>query len=176
VLVCKQHRTGIINLDRHLQEQHRTPIALQQQVVDYFLQFSTVDPSTIELPEQPALPVEELGAPLDGMKCKACSFITINKGNMKTHCKKSHKLSWSREESTLYDSVKVQTFFSRGGLQKYFIVDLEEDENGGKLDLDQVVQQQLNEYQKVQQQIEDDMHVMEEAAKTDKTSWFKRTG
>jgi hypothetical protein len=37
-------------------------------------------------------------------------------------------------------------FFSRGGLQKYFIVDLEEDENGGKLDLDQVIQQQLNEY------------------------------
>jgi hypothetical protein len=25
VLVCKQHRTGIINLDRHLREQHRTP-------------------------------------------------------------------------------------------------------------------------------------------------------
>jgi hypothetical protein len=92
VLVCKQHRTGIINLDRHLREQHRTPIALQQQVVDYFLQFSTVDLSTIKLPEQPALPVEELRAPLDGIKCKACSFITINKGNMKTHCKKSHKL------------------------------------------------------------------------------------
>jgi hypothetical protein len=93
VLVCKQHCTGIINLDRHLQEQHRTPIALRQQVVDYFSQFSTVDPSTIELPEQPALPVEELRAPLDSIKCKACSFITINKGNMKTHCKKSHKLS-----------------------------------------------------------------------------------
>jgi hypothetical protein len=82
------------------------------------------------------LPVEELRALLDGMKCKACSFITINKGNIKTHCKKLHKLLWSREESTLYNSVKVQTFFSRGGLQKYFIVDLEEDENGGKLDLD----------------------------------------
>jgi hypothetical protein len=93
VLVCKQHCTGIINLDRHLQEQHRTPIALQQQVVDYFLQFSTVNLSTIKLLEQPALPVKELGALLDSMKCKACSFITINKGNIKMHCKKSHKLS-----------------------------------------------------------------------------------
>jgi hypothetical protein len=26
------------------------------------------------------------------MKCKACSFITINRGNIKTHCKKLHRL------------------------------------------------------------------------------------
>jgi len=52
-------------------------------------------------------------------------------------------------------------------LQKYFIVDLVEGENGEKLDLNQVVQQQLSDYQKVRKEIEDDMHVMEEAAKTD---------
>jgi hypothetical protein len=82
VLVCKQHCTGIINLDRHLREQHGTPITLRRQVVHYFSQFSTVDSSAIELPEQPALPIQELGAPLDGMKCKSCSFITVNRGNM----------------------------------------------------------------------------------------------
>jgi hypothetical protein len=92
MLVYKQHCTGIINLDRHLQEQHRTPIALQQQVADYFLQFSAVDLSTIKLLEQLALLVQELRALLDSIKCKACSFITINKGNIKMHCKKLHKL------------------------------------------------------------------------------------
>jgi hypothetical protein len=92
VLVYRQHCIGIINLDRHLQEQHRTPIALQQQVVDYLLQFSAVDPSTIKLPEQPASLVQELRALLDSMKCKVCSFITINRRNIKTHCKKSHRL------------------------------------------------------------------------------------
>jgi len=76
----------------------------------------------------------------------------------------------------LFQSVKVQTFFSSGGLQKYFIVDLVEGENREKLDLNQVVQQQLSDYQKVRKEIEDDMHVMEEAAKTDQTGWFKRTG
>jgi hypothetical protein len=80
-------------MHRYLCKQHETPIALRRQVADHFSQFSAVDPSTIELPEQPALPVQELGAPLDGMKCKACSFITINRGNIKTHCKKSHELS-----------------------------------------------------------------------------------
>jgi hypothetical protein len=92
VLVYRQHCTGIINLDRHLQEQHRTPIALQQQVVDYLLQFSAVNLSTIKLLEQLALLVQELRALLDSIKCKACSFITINRGNIKTHCKKSHRL------------------------------------------------------------------------------------
>jgi superfamily II DNA helicase RecQ len=176
VLVCKQHRTGIINLDRHLREQHGTPIALRRQVVDYFSQFSTVDPSAIKLPEQPASLVQELGAPLDGMKCKACSFITVSIGNMKTHCKKSHELSWTGEKSALYDSVKVQSFFSSGGLQKYFIVGLDAAENGEKLDQDQVAQQQLGAWRKVRKQLEEDSYIMEEAAKTDKTGWFKRTG
>jgi hypothetical protein len=36
-----------------------------------------------------------------------------------------------------------------------------------RLDQNQVVEQQLNDYQKARQQIEDHMQVVEEAAKTD---------
>lgn len=61
-------------------------------------------------------------------------------------------------------------------MQKYFIVDLGDVENERNLDHNQVVQQQLSDYQKVRKAIEDDMQVMEKAVKTDKTSWFKRTG
>jgi hypothetical protein len=136
VLVCKQHRTRVINLDRHLREQHRTPIAVRRQVVDYFTRFTTVNPKEIEPPEQPACPIQELGTPLDGLKCRRCSFITIDKGNMKTHCRKLHELSWTGNKSVLYESVKVQTFFRGGGLQKYFIVDLGIGENGEKFDQD----------------------------------------
>lgn len=88
VLVCKQHCTGVVDLDRHLREQHGTPITQRQQIVNYFLQCCTVAPSAIELPEQPAAVIQELGAPLDGLKCRVCSFITVNPGNMKKHCKK----------------------------------------------------------------------------------------
>jgi hypothetical protein len=66
--------------------------------------------------------------------------------------------------------VKVQTFFSSGGLQKYFIVDCSHGTNKEKLDHDLLVQQQLSEYQKVRQQIEEDIQVIEEAVKTNKTS------
>ncbi|CAO2655088.1 Nn.00g101520.m01.CDS01, partial [Neocucurbitaria sp. VM-36] len=138
--------------------------------------FSTVEPSEIELPEQPAAPIQELGVPLNGLKCRACSFITVNTGNMKTHCRKLHELSWTGDKSILYEDVKVQSFFRAGGLQKYFIVDLVDAENGENLDLDHVVQQQLAQWKETKQQLKAEMEVMDDAAKTDKTGWFKRTG
>lgn len=88
---------------------------------------------------------------------------------MRMHCKKDHQQSWIGDKSALYESIEVQTFFSGGGLQKYFVVDLGVGQNAKKSDLEQVVQQQLSDFQKVRKQIEDDMQVMEEAAKTDKT-------
>jgi hypothetical protein len=66
-------------------------------------------------------------------------------------------------------------FFSGDRLPKHFLVDLGIGEDGkdGKSDLDQVVQQQARDYQKVRQQIEDYMQVIEEAEKTDKrTGWL----
>jgi hypothetical protein len=176
VLVCKQHCTGVINLDKHLREQHATPAKLRKEIVERFKHVSRTDSHRIELPEQPAWPIEELGSPLDGFKCTTCSFITLHIDSMRKHWKNSHETSWAGDKSALYGSVKVQTFFSSGGLQKYFIVDLGVGENGENFNPNQVVQQQLNNYQKVRQQLEEEMQVIEEAAKTKKTGWFKRTG
>jgi hypothetical protein len=58
-------------------------------------------------------------------------------------------------------------------LQKYFVVHLGIEENEERLDQNQVIEQQLKDYQEVQKEIEEDMQVMEEAVKT---GWFKRTG
>ncbi|OSS43486.1 hypothetical protein B5807_11973 [Epicoccum nigrum] len=67
----------------------------------------------------------------------------------------------------------LQSFFRSGGLQKYFIVDLADaqiDENVGG------VSGVLAEYELTQQEVEEELQTLEEAAKTDKTGWFKRTG
>lgn len=167
VLVCRYHCTGVVNLNKHLSEQHATCAAVRKEIVQRFAQYERVDPKAVELPEQPASPLAELGAPLDGLCCKTCQFLTVNTSVLRIHLKKKHKQVWKSQKHELFQSVKVQTFFSSGGLQKYFIVDLVEGENREKLDLNQVVQQQLSDYQKVRKEIEDDMHVMEEAAKTD---------
>ena len=176
VLVCRQHRSGVVNLNRHLLEQHATPAQVRKAVIQRFAQYKRVDPKNVKLPEQPAQLIEELGTPLDRLCCKICSFLTININAMRMHLKRDHEQAWKGEKSDLFTSVKVQTFFRNGGLQRYFIVDLGEGENGEKVDQNQVVQQQLSGWQNVRQQLEEDMQVMAEAAKTDKTGWFKRTG
>jgi hypothetical protein len=88
--MCGQHCTGVVNLNRHLRELHRTPVAQRRQVLEYFAQFSIVDPSTVELPEEPAALIPELGAPLSGMQCKTCSFKTIDVNVIRKHCRKIH--------------------------------------------------------------------------------------
>jgi hypothetical protein len=58
----------------------------------------------VVLPSLLGLPIDELGAPLDGLQCKEadCSFITINIDAMRMHCKKAHKLAWRGNSKALY--------------------------------------------------------------------------
>jgi hypothetical protein len=85
VLVCKEHHTAVVNLNTHLLQQHNVPVATRKQIVKHFSQFTTLDPSEVELPVEPAQPIEELGQPLDGLQCKTCRFITINKDTVRMH-------------------------------------------------------------------------------------------
>ncbi|KAF1922226.1 uncharacterized protein M421DRAFT_427146 [Didymella exigua CBS 183.55] len=62
VIVCKQHYTAVVSLDAHLRKYHAASAALRRQILD-----------AIELPEEPAQPIEELGKPLDGAQCETCS-------------------------------------------------------------------------------------------------------
>jgi len=80
------------------------------------------------------------------------------------------------EKSSLYDTVKVQSFFHTGGLQKYFIVDLADVGNPENAWEEERVQARLAEYKLKQQEEEKELQTLEGAAKTDKTGWFKRTG
>jgi hypothetical protein len=63
VLVCKQHRTAVINLDKHLSQHHSVPASSRRQIVDCFSRLKQLDPAEIKLPEEPAQPIEELGRP-----------------------------------------------------------------------------------------------------------------
>lgn len=115
VLVCKQHRTAIINLGKHLSQHHNVPASTRRQVVDCFSRLKPLDPAKIKLPEEPAQPIEELGRPLTGLQCKKCGFVTINKDQIRMHCKKNHQLAWKGDKTQLYNTIKVQSFFRTGG-------------------------------------------------------------
>jgi hypothetical protein len=150
-------------------EQHGTPATLRKEIVRRFAYHKMTDPRAVKLPEQPANPIEELGTPLVGLCCKTRSFLTVNLNVMRIHSKKPNQQAWKGKVSELFRSVKVQTFFSSGGLQKYFIVRSGVAENGQDSDPNHVVEQQLSTWRGVRKQLEEDMDVMADAAKTDKT-------
>ena len=91
VLVCKEHRTAIINVDKHLLQHHALPAAVRRPLVKHYSQYEIVDPKSVKLPEQPADPINALGPPLDGLQCKTCSYITTNSDKIRIHCKKKHE-------------------------------------------------------------------------------------
>lgn len=73
ILVCKEHCTAVVNLDVHLRDQHATPAAVRKQVIQQLSHFPTTAPGAVELPEQPAWPIEELGTPRDGFNVRRAS-------------------------------------------------------------------------------------------------------
>ncbi|KAH6619076.1 hypothetical protein C7974DRAFT_342236, partial [Boeremia exigua] len=53
--------------DRFLEMRKNVPAATRKQVVERFNQFALVDAADVELPDEPARPIEELRKPLDGL-------------------------------------------------------------------------------------------------------------
>jgi hypothetical protein len=66
VIVRKQHYTAVLSLDAHLCKYHAASAMLRRQILGRFGLFGSVAPSAIELPDELAQPIEELGEPLDG--------------------------------------------------------------------------------------------------------------
>ena len=73
------------------------------------------------------------------------------------HCKKNYQQAWTCNKSLLYDNVKVQSFFRTGGLQKYFVVATDVAANQDSTVVEEIVAEQLAEYQSTQQQIKEDI-------------------
>jgi hypothetical protein len=97
-----------------------------------------VDSGKTKVPEEPVQTIEQLNKPLTGLQCRTCRYITTNKDVIRVHCKKHHGLAWVGDKSQLYSI--VQTFFSGGGLQKYFLVEYDAILNAENLDVDDTVQ------------------------------------
>lgn len=176
VLVCKDHRTGVLNLDTHLLQYHNVRAAARRKVVERFQHLALTPPKDIDLPDEPAQPIEELGAPLDALQCSTCPFLTVSKDAIRIHCRKEHDQRWAEDTHLLYKAVKAQTFFRTAGMQRYWIVEAAEAGDVENAHVDVTVQRQLAAYKLTQQLVESELQRLEEATNTDKAGWFKRTG
>ena len=125
VLVCKEHRTGVMNLSVHLRTLHSGTSKQRKAIIQHFHRLPITPAQDIALPAALSPPIQELGLPLDGLACQQerCSFLTISVDALRMHAKKQHGIAWKGNTAALYTGVKVQTFFKTNRLQCYFIVD-----------------------------------------------------
>jgi hypothetical protein len=71
VLVCKEHYTGIQNVDVHVRSQHPAVSSTERKaVVDYCRRWPVTAPQDIKLPPPLSIPIEELGNPQDAFQCQ----------------------------------------------------------------------------------------------------------
>ncbi|KAH6632879.1 hypothetical protein C7974DRAFT_161917, partial [Boeremia exigua] len=125
VLVCREHATGIQNVDVHLRDQHGVASKERECIVEHCRQWRIAAPRDVELPAPLGPPIEQLGEPLDVYRCRItsdCGFCTASKSRMQKHCNSAHQTAWSSRDAALCEKVKAQTFFRAGGLQRYFVV------------------------------------------------------
>ena len=89
VLICIgsgcQHVLKPTAISRHLDNKHKTPIALRKQVDEYVKEFPfTYDYTDVRLPDdglapQPIIPI------VDGFICQECPFKTRDHSNIRKH-------------------------------------------------------------------------------------------
>lgn len=121
VIVCSQHGTAVVSLDEHLSKHHAVPARDRREILERFKDFDTVAPSAVQLLEGPARQIAELGVPLNGLRCKTCSEITVSKDIMHKHCKKEHQQAWRGDTKAFYEDVKARSFFRSGEVAEIFL-------------------------------------------------------
>ena len=181
VLICLEHATGIQNLDSHLRDYHAVPAKERTTIVKKYSWVVIETADQVCLPAPIGQPNQELGHPINGLQCTEpnCDYISVNKGAFRKHGKKEHGLRWIGDTSELYMNVKVQTFFRKGGLQRYFVVHAPDgnDEPSAPAGVQGEVDRLLTKWKETKKSQEEKAQTMDaEAANTDKTDWFKRTG
>lgn len=80
VLVCRQHKTAVQNLNTHLCRQHSLPVTEKKQLLKEFKEKNSLPPDEIRLPAAGSAVIAELGEPLEGLQCvqTGCDYTTIN--------------------------------------------------------------------------------------------------
>ena len=175
MLVCKEHATGIQNVDVHLRDQHGVASEERKSVVEHCRQWQIAAPQDVELPAPLGPPIEQLGEPLDVYQCRItsdCGFCTANKIRMQKHCNNAHQTAWSSKDVALCEKVKAQTFFRTGGLQRYFVVKVADNSRApsNPHETTDVVRGRLAEWKLTKYAHEEKAQVMDaDVAKTDKT-------
>ena len=131
VLICVKHGYAVRNLADHLSRNHIGSKKERGEVIKRYKSLVLNQARDILLPPPLEQPFLALGEPQRGFICQEpeCQHISISRMGIRLHCNQKHDWRSSVEEREHWDSVWVQTFFKSAGLQRYFTVLHNEEEN-----------------------------------------------
>lgn len=201
ILICVRHGYAVRNLADHLSKNHEGSKKERGEVVRQHKSLVLHNAKDVALPPPLEQPFPALGKPQKAYICREpeCQYISAHSNGIRMHCNQRHVWKSSAEEREHWNPVWVQTFFKSAGLQKYFTVSYDEEENvvdqGDDAEIvlptrstanaaeivgtshDTEVAAIATDWKEQDEKLDEALDVADaETAKTDHTLWFKKTG
>jgi hypothetical protein len=188
------------NLADHLSKNHAGSKKERGDVCKRYKSLVLDNAKDVLLPLPLEEPIPALGKPQRAFVCREpeCQYISISRKGIRVHCNQNHDWKSSTEEREHWNLVWVQTFFKSAGLQRYFTVLYNEEEDTGeradetetgplaKADDETARTRSIDDtelaaikadWKEQNDKLREELEVADaETAKTDHTSWFKKTG
>jgi len=182
LIVCREHGYALRNLDRHLVDYHVYPRSIRKTISRLFNGVAFVFPEDAPPPKAYSPPIEDIAPPRVGFLCdeKECGFISTSRTRTAQHCN-GHGWRSSHDEKEHWTRVWVQSFCSKPGKQRWFIVRVEGKETTAEAEPipDDVLAKKkaiLEGSGKRRAERKLQIEVMDaKIAQTDQTGWWKRT-
>jgi hypothetical protein len=126
LIVCGEHGYALRNLDRHLVDYHVYPRSVRKTISRLYNGVAFVFPEDAPLPKAYGPPIEHIAPPRVGFLCdeRECGFISISRTRTAQHCN-GHGWRSSHDEKEHWTRVWVQSFCSKSGKQRWFVVRVE---------------------------------------------------
>lgn len=80
MLICREHRYAVRNLDLHLRDAHTVTANDRRLIVDKYAALPLAKPAEVPLPPPLGPPFKALGRPIDAVHCdeEDCGFISTS--------------------------------------------------------------------------------------------------
>jgi hypothetical protein len=201
VLICIRHGYAVRNLSFHLQEYHTGNAKERSAILELFCRYPIREPRDVTLPVPLGAPFASLGKPVSAFICQEpeCQYISISRKGIRLHCNQKHGWKSSKGQRENWHKVWVQTFFKSAGLQRYFTVLFDEEENVDNwrddVEIAPPTRSTINvaqtlgtsdstevavittDWKEQDEKLNEALEVADaKIAKTDHTLWFKKTG
>jgi hypothetical protein len=179
VLICREHGYAVRNLNLHLRDEHAAAARIRRRVVERHASLALAAPADAAVPPPFEAAFDALRPPVDALLCDepGCGFASVQPTSMRSHCNKTHGWRSTATGSTHWTAVKAQTFFTAGGLQRYFAVLVPGEAPPPPRQREEGLDALLDEWAAARLEREEELQLMESTtAPADRTGWFNRTG